>query len=181
MPLSQNAGLNKPPSRKLRHGLTVSKPVIEILSRARTSAHAFVVCRPCPTPAVSAMPSQTPASPAVRTTKLVAVVQAGTSGIGLAVAARLLADGFAVVVSSRRTDNVAAAVAALAPKRGDSPCADVVGIVAHAGVEKDRKLLADAACRLRADGMVCFSLPALSFVSVEAPSSCASMRACVYV
>jgi dehydrogenase/reductase SDR family member 4 len=83
------------------------------------------------------------------TTKKVAVIQAGTSGIGLATARRLLTDGYFVVVSSRREANVARALASL--KRNG---VDVIGVVGHAGREEDRVKLADTATSLRADGAV---------------------------
>lgn len=82
-----------------------------------------------------------------QTEKKVVVVQGGTAGIGLATAARLLADGFAVVLSSRRKENVAAALAKLGH-------ADAHGITGHAGVAGDRARLADAAAALRADACI---------------------------
>jgi dehydrogenase/reductase SDR family member 4 len=83
------------------------------------------------------------------TTKKVAVIQAGTSGIGLATAHRLLTDGYFVVVSSRREGNVERAVATLKHSG-----ADVMGVVGHAAREEDRVALADAATSQRADGAV---------------------------
>jgi hypothetical protein len=91
-----------------------------------------------------------PADPdSTLTSKQVAVIQAGTAGIGLSIAERLLADGFAVVLSSRRAENVDAAVKELGGAE-----AGVFGVVGHAGVNDDRKDLADVACGLRADGKV---------------------------
>lgn len=87
------------------------------------------------------------AAAAAHIEKKVVVVQAGTAGIGLATAARLLADGFAVVISSRRKENVAAAQAKL-----DHP--DAHGVVGHAGVADDRTRLAEVAASLRTDASI---------------------------
>lgn len=77
----------------------------------------------------------------------VAVVQGGTAGIGLSAARRLIADGFSVLVCSRRQSNVDAALKSL-----DSPFAH--GIAGHAGDADGRRCLADAASALRSDGLV---------------------------
>jgi dehydrogenase/reductase SDR family member 4 len=79
--------------------------------------------------------------------KKVVVVQGGTSGIGLAAAARLLADGYRVLLSSRREANVASALAALAHP-------DASGLAGHAASAADRSALVGAATALRADGQV---------------------------
>uniref|UniRef100_A0AC34QA06 Uncharacterized protein n=1 Tax=Panagrolaimus sp. JU765 TaxID=591449 RepID=A0AC34QA06_9BILA len=71
-------------------------------------------------------------------TDRVAIVTASTKGIGFAIAQRLGLDGASVVVSSRKQKNVDEAVAAL---RLDG--IDCHGIVAHVGIDSDRKKLID--------------------------------------
>lgn len=79
------------------------------------------------------------------------MVQAGTSGIGLAVAKRLATDGFAVVVSSRREANVNIAVQEI---REVTKNGTVTGVIGNANKDADRKLLAEVACSLRSDGKI---------------------------
>lgn len=69
-----------------------------------------------------------------------AVVTAGTAGIGLAVATRFVAEGATVVVTSPTAASVDAAVARLGPR--------AVGVVGDASSVEDLARLADAVTRL---------------------------------
>lgn len=69
-----------------------------------------------------------------------AVVTAGTAGIGLAVATRFLAEGATVVITSRSAAAVETAVTRLGPR--------AVGVVGDAGNVEDLARLADAVTRL---------------------------------
>lgn len=69
-----------------------------------------------------------------------AVVTAGTAGIGLAVATRFVAEGATVVVTSPTAASVDAAVAQLGPR--------AVGVVGDASSVEDLTRLADAVARL---------------------------------
>lgn len=69
-------------------------------------------------------------------TDRVAIVTASTKGIGFAIAKRLGLDGASVVVSSRKEKNVNEAVRAL---KMEGVIAD--GVVAHVGVDADRRNL----------------------------------------
>ncbi|WKY03241.1 hypothetical protein Q1695_004746 [Nippostrongylus brasiliensis] len=73
-------------------------------------------------------------------TDRVAVVSASTKGIGFAIAKRLGAEGAAVVVSSRKPDNVEEAVSALRLEG-----IDAAGVVAHVGIQEDRRKLIEFA------------------------------------
>ncbi|KAK3579002.1 hypothetical protein CHS0354_034799 [Potamilus streckersoni] len=64
----------------------------------------------------------------------VAIVTASTDGIGLAIARRLAEDGAAVMVSSRKQQNVDSAVKELRNKN-----LSVSGIVCHVGIKEDRE------------------------------------------
>lgn len=72
----------------------------------------------------------------------VAIVTGGSRGIGFAIAARLAADGAAVIVSARDAARLEAAV-----KELESHAAPVVGLVADAASREDADRLADAAKR----------------------------------
>uniref|UniRef100_A0AC34GNY0 Dehydrogenase/reductase SDR family member 4 n=1 Tax=Panagrolaimus sp. ES5 TaxID=591445 RepID=A0AC34GNY0_9BILA len=69
-------------------------------------------------------------------TDRVAVVTASTQGIGFAIAKRLGLDGASVVVSSRKKKNVDDAITAL--RNEGIECG---GVVAHVGIDDDRKKL----------------------------------------
>ena len=75
-------------------------------------------------------------------TETVAVVSASTKGIGYQIARRLALDGAKVVVSSRKAENVDAAVSTLQMEGGE--CA---GCVAHVGIDADRKKLIEFAIK----------------------------------
>lgn len=73
----------------------------------------------------------------------VCVITGSTQGIGFAIAERLLREGGKVVVSSRKPDNVAAAVKTL-QKIATDP-GDVAGCVCHVSKEDHRKRLLETA------------------------------------
>lgn len=70
----------------------------------------------------------------------VAVVTASTDGIGFAIAERLARDGASVVISSRKTNNVEAAVAKLKGLK-------VIGVKCHVSNAEDRKNLYEEAIK----------------------------------
>ncbi|BES91859.1 Hypothetical protein NTJ_04668 [Nesidiocoris tenuis] len=77
----------------------------------------------------------------------VAVVTASTDGIGLGIAERLVDEGAAVVVSSRKSKNVEKTVELLSARLSGEARGKVVGIVCHVGNPEDRlnllKLVSD--------------------------------------
>lgn len=83
--------------------------------------------------------------------RLVAVIQAGTSGIGLAIGKRLARDGYIVVVSSRRAKNVDRALQEI---RDDCETNIVYGVEGNASSDTDRKRLVAESCKIRADGKI---------------------------